>query len=78
MGTVEDGLTGVVEVRLHRFGNLPRQVATESCPGDDTLGQAVRCQAVGTVHPGAGHLADGVQTGELGRPVEGAGTPPHA
>src|ERR1039458_3626332 len=70
------------EPGLHRHsgqrGNASRAPARE--PGDRRLGgapakhhtlqQRVARQPVGAVHPGAGHLAAGVEAGDGGRPVQ--------
>ena len=42
----------------------------EAGAGHDALGEAVRGQAVGPVHAGARHLADGEEPGDRGRAVE--------
>ena len=46
---------------------------SESCARDDSFGEAVGSETVGTVNPGTGNLADGEQTRQIGLTVEVGG-----
>ena len=68
-GGVDRG-TGARLDRRAAAGQLGRQERGTPPRGHEPLGDRVRRQPVGAVHPGAGHLADGEQALDRGAPVE--------